>query len=121
MTYVCYIFWFFGPIESTQYCYDRIPLKPVLGGVSGVALSITTHEQTQSNRVCYYISWLHSVLPKDPLFRLYLSSQQQSLSACVAAVKSLPVLGFSVVILSGPLGSQSILNIVIIKYRLSRC
>ena len=34
---------------------SRIPLKPVLGGVGIVALSISSHEQTQYNRVCCFL------------------------------------------------------------------
>ncbi|XP_053379922.1 nephrin-like isoform X3 [Mercenaria mercenaria] len=52
-------------MESIQHMCNRVPLKPVLGGVRGVAHFITSHEQTQSNRVCYYCSWMHSLLPKD--------------------------------------------------------
>ena len=37
-----------------SYSENRVLLKPVLGGVAGVANSITGHEQTQVNRVCYF-------------------------------------------------------------------
>ena len=33
---------------------SRIPLKPVLGGVRIVVLFISSHEQTQLNRVCCF-------------------------------------------------------------------
>ena len=51
---VIFTFWSFGIMDCIHCIYNRIPLKPVLGGVSGVATVITIHEQTQSNRVCYY-------------------------------------------------------------------
>ena len=36
------------------YFENRVPLKPVLEGVVTVARFITSHEQTQLNRVCYF-------------------------------------------------------------------
>ena len=37
-------------------CENGIPLKPVLGGVDSVALSIAVNEQSQSNRDCSFRS-----------------------------------------------------------------
>ena len=45
---------------------NRVALKPGLGGVRDVASAIISHEQTQSNRVCYFQN-LDAVFPKDPL------------------------------------------------------
>ena len=42
------IFWSFGMIELIVNHFENIvPLKPVLGGVAGVAHFITGHEQIQ--------------------------------------------------------------------------
>ena len=41
------IFSYSGPSGILGSDESRIPLKPVLGGVSIVALSISSHEQTQ--------------------------------------------------------------------------
>ena len=50
-----FIFLSFGIIEFIfSHLKIRVPLKPVLGGVAGVAHYITGHEQTQLNRVCYF-------------------------------------------------------------------
>ena len=45
---------------------NRIALNPWLGGVRDVTSAIISHEQTQSNRVCYFQT-LDAVFPKDPL------------------------------------------------------
>ena len=37
-----------------SYFENTALLKPVLGGVAGVAYFVTGHEQTQYNRVCYF-------------------------------------------------------------------
>ena len=42
------IFSYFGPSGILGSDESRIPLKPVLGGVRIVALSICSHEQIQS-------------------------------------------------------------------------
>ena len=47
---------------------NGVALNPGLGGVRDVAAAIISHEQTQSNRVCYFQT-LDAVFPKD-LFRL---------------------------------------------------
>ena len=42
-----YIFWSFGIIGVIQsYSENEVPMKPVLGTMSGVAHFITGHEQT---------------------------------------------------------------------------
>ena len=45
---------------------NRVALNPGLGGVRDVTSAIISHEQTQSNRVCY-LQTLDAVFPKDPL------------------------------------------------------
>ena len=45
---------------------NRVALNPGLGGVRDVTSAIISHEQTQSNRVCYFQT-LDAVFPKDPL------------------------------------------------------
>ena len=51
----CYFYWSFGIMECTHLIFeDGIPLKLVLGGVRGVALLSTSHEQSQSNRDCCF-------------------------------------------------------------------
>ena len=46
-----------GPLGSlssfNSYFENRVLIKPVLGGVAGVAYFITGHEHTQLNRFCY--------------------------------------------------------------------
>ena len=37
----------------------------VLGGVAGVAHFIAGHQQSQLNRVCYFISFVYSLQRKD--------------------------------------------------------
>ena len=66
------MFWSFRIIEFifgiTEYIFileNRIPLRPVLGGVSGVALFITGHEQTQKTEFAIFISLMWSLLPED--------------------------------------------------------
>ena len=45
-------------------------LRPVFGGVVGVAKCITDHEQTHSNRTCFYfISLMESLFPKALTFQ----------------------------------------------------
>ena len=43
-----------GLFRTFESFENRVPLKPVLGGVASVASLITGHEQTQLNRVCYF-------------------------------------------------------------------
>ena len=43
----------------------------VLGGVLDVTSSRLSHEQTQSNRVCYFPTCSFTVFPRDPFFRLF--------------------------------------------------
>ena len=45
---------------------NRVGLNPGLGGVRDVTSAIISHEQTQSNRVCYFQT-LDAVFPKDPI------------------------------------------------------
>ena len=45
---------------------NRVALNPGLGGVRDVTSAIISHEQTQSNRVCYFQT-LDAVFPKDSL------------------------------------------------------
>ena len=61
-SFLLLILWSFGIILYISFSENRIPLKPVLGGVSGIAISITTGEQLQSNRSCYFLYnvWLAS-------------------------------------------------------------
>ena len=43
-----FIFWSFETIEFIfSYFETRVPYKPVLGGVAGVAQCLSGHEQTQ--------------------------------------------------------------------------
>ena len=51
-------------VGSTVLFEIRVALSPVLGGVRDVVSVIISHEQTQSNRVCFFQS-LDVVLPKD--------------------------------------------------------
>ena len=63
-----YIFWSFRIIEFIfSYFENRILLKLVLRDVASVASVITGHEQTQLNRVRYFLffSLVYSWLPKD--------------------------------------------------------
>ena len=49
------IFWFLGTMEFIcSHIEDRILLKPMPGGVAGVAHFITGNKQTLLNRVCYF-------------------------------------------------------------------
>ena len=45
---------------------NRVALNPGLGGVRDVTSAIISHEQTQSNRVCYFQTF-DAVFPKDSL------------------------------------------------------
>ena len=49
------IFSYSGPSGILVLMESRIPLKPVLRGVKIDALSISYHEQTQRNRVCFFL------------------------------------------------------------------
>ena len=49
-----YIFWSFGITEFILVTENRVQLKPVLVGVAGVAHSISGHEHSQLNGVCYF-------------------------------------------------------------------
>ena len=50
---------------------SRIPLKPVLGGVRIVALSISSQEQTQENESAVFLHCRFSLFLKDPFFPDY--------------------------------------------------
>ena len=51
----CFTFWSFEIIDFNAFAVEGwIPLKLVLGGVSGVAHFSIAHEQTQLNRVCNF-------------------------------------------------------------------
>ena len=65
------IFTFSGLLElqgSFFFCLfsNRVALNPGLGGVRDVTSAIISHEQSQSNRVCYFQT-LDAVFLKDPL------------------------------------------------------
>ena len=45
---------------------NRVALNPGLGGVRDVTSVVISHEQIQSNRVCYFQT-VDAVFPKDPL------------------------------------------------------
>jgi hypothetical protein len=67
---------------------------------------IISHVQTQSNRVCNsYVILLRLMLPMDHFVSRFFYFATAGVKCCVAAVKSCPVLHFSVVIFSGPSGS----------------
>ena len=52
---------------------NRIPLKPLLGGMRRiVALSISSHEQTQLHLVCCFFYNVFSLFLKDPFFQIIL-------------------------------------------------
>ena len=51
-------------------CQKLSSFKPVLEGVTSVALLITVHEQTHLKSVIF-ISLKYSLLPKDITFRTY--------------------------------------------------
>jgi hypothetical protein len=72
-------------------------------------LFIIPHVQTQSNRVCnFHVNLLFLKLPRDYFLTRCLYITTAGVNCCVAAVKSCPVLYFSVVIFSGgPSGSLS--------------
>ena len=60
------MFWSFGTVGFNILFGNRVALNPGLGAVRDVASAIISHEQTQSNRVCYFQT-LDAVFPKDPL------------------------------------------------------
>ena len=68
--YSVVIFTFSGllGLQGSIFCFfcNRVALNPGLGGVRDVTSAIISHEQTQSNRVCYFQT-LDAVFPKDPL------------------------------------------------------
>jgi hypothetical protein len=67
---------------------------------------IIPHVQTQSNRVCnFYVILLWLMLPRDNFVSRILYFTKAGVTCRPAAVKSCPVLHFSVVIFSGPSGS----------------
>jgi hypothetical protein len=67
---------------------------------------IITHVQTQSNRVCNsYVILLWLMLPRDHFVSRILYFTTAGVKCRMAAVKSCPVLHFSVAIFSGPSGS----------------
>ena len=50
------IFWSFGIIGFIlDYFKNKVLLHPVLGGMVSVAHFNTGHEQTQFNRICYFL------------------------------------------------------------------
>ena len=93
-----------GLLGSTRLFESRVALNLRLGGVRDVAPAIISHEQTQYNRVCCFQT-LDAVFPKDPFLQIIKRPQQLSLCR-VAALKSIPIHRYSVVIFtfSGPLG-----------------
>ena len=67
--YSVVIFTFSGllGLQGSIFCLEiRVALNPGLGGVRDVTSAIISHEQTQSNRICYFQT-LDAVFPKDPL------------------------------------------------------
>ena len=67
--YSVVIFTFSGllGLQGSIFCLViRVALNPGLGGVRDVTSAIISHEQTQSNRICYFQT-LDAVFPKDPL------------------------------------------------------
>ena len=68
-----YIFWTFGIIEFI-FSHLKIEfrlIKPVLGGVVGVAHLITGHEQTNTTESAIFIALMWSLLPKDLTINLF--------------------------------------------------
>ena len=81
-TYVDIVLIFFHILVLQEYwvlAESRIPLKPVVGGVRVVALSISFHEKTQKNRVCGFLYCMLSLFLRDPCFPDYfvISGQKQ--------------------------------------------
>ena len=66
--YSVVIFTFSGllGLQDSIFCLVTEVLNPGLGGVRDVTSAIISHEQTQSNRVCYFQN-SDAVFPKDPL------------------------------------------------------
>ena len=62
-----YMFMFMVLLEllsSFSHLKIRVPLKPLLGGVTGVAQVITSHEQTKKTEFAIFISLMWTLLPK---------------------------------------------------------
>jgi hypothetical protein len=80
-----------------------VPLKLVLEGLKDVELLIIPHVQNQSNRVCnFHVIFFVFDFSEGSLFTRNLYITTAGVKCCVTAVKSCPVLHFSVVIFSGP-------------------
>ena len=71
---------------STLLFGSRVALNPGLGGVRDVASAITSHEQTQSNRVCCFQT-LDAVFPKH-LLSDYLETTPAVVVPCCGPKKS---------------------------------
>ena len=64
---------FFHVLVLQEYwvlAQSKIPLRLVLGGVRSVALSISSHEQRQLTRVCFFLYGWFSLFLKDPFFQI---------------------------------------------------
>ena len=89
---------------------SRIPLKPVLGGVRIVSFSISSHEQTQYNRVCCFLYCRFSLFFKDPFFQII-----QIIRLCHFCPQKSIIIAFSMVgyifyIILSKMGSKSCLE-----------
>ena len=70
--YSVVIFTFSGllGLQGSIFCLVTETLNPGLGGVRDVTSAIISHEQTQSNRVCYFQT-SDSCISKGSPFRLF--------------------------------------------------
>ena len=75
---------------------SRIPLKPVLVVMRIVALSISSHKQTQQNRVCCFLILFVLSISEGSVFSRLFRGRNSCRCFCVEFVKLLPVHRYSV-------------------------
>jgi hypothetical protein len=75
-----------------------VVLKTVLGALGMLHLFIISHVHTHSNRACnFHVLLLWLMLPRDHFASRFLYFTTAGIKCCVAAVKSCPVLHFSII------------------------